>query len=62
MTELPLTPADSHRLKSAQGWVGLLNFSEANAELERITPDGQSHPDVLATRVDVCVKTQNWVG
>lgn len=62
MKTRPLTAFDSHHLRSAQGWVEFLIFTEANAELERITPGLQLHPDVLTLRVEISVKTHNWVG
>ena len=49
----PLEPPDSHYLSAAVGWLGLGNVAEAGAELEKIAPQFQSHPDVLAVQFDI---------
>jgi hypothetical protein len=37
-------------LSAAIGWVGLGDWREANDELEKITQDLRSHPEVLEVR------------
>ena len=49
----PLEPPDSHHLSAAIGWLGLGNVAEAGAELEKIAPQFQSHPDVLVVQFDI---------
>jgi hypothetical protein len=46
----PLESPDSHHLQAAVGCLELGNWSEANEELENITPQMRVHPDVLAVR------------
>ena len=41
---------DSFHLLSAEGWLELGNYLEANEDLERITPEMRAHPDVLKMR------------
>jgi len=45
-----LPPPDSFRVDAAHGWLQLGNHVEASAELAKITPRRQSHPDVLKLR------------
>jgi tetratricopeptide (TPR) repeat protein len=56
----PLDLSDSRYLKAAVGWLELGNWSEANEELERITPGLRAHPDVLRVRYDVYAKAKKW--
>jgi Flp pilus assembly protein TadD len=56
----PLEPPDSHHLSAAIGWLGLGNVAEAGAELEKIAPPFQSHPDVLAVRFDLHAAAGRW--
>jgi|SRR5579863_2016374 len=56
----PLEPPDSHHLSAAQGWLALNDVAEAVAELEKIRPELDSHPDVLETRWQICVKQEKW--
>ncbi len=56
----PLEPPDSHHLSAAAGWLGLGNLAEAVAELEKIAPQFQSHPQVLTIRYDICAKAGKW--
>lgn len=55
-----LTPPDSHHLSGAQGWLGLGNYLEANAELEQISPKMRVHPDVLEIRWEIYAKKKRW--
>ena len=56
----PLEPPDSHHLSAAIGWLGLGNVAEAGAELEKIAPQFQSHPDVLAVQFDIHAQAGRW--
>ncbi len=56
----PLEPPDSHCLSAAIGWLGLGNVAEASVELEKIAPQFQSHPDVLAVRFDIHAAAGKW--
>jgi Flp pilus assembly protein TadD len=56
----PLEPPDSHCLSAAIGWLGLGNVAEAVAELEKIVPQFQSHPDVLAVQFDIHAAAGKW--
>jgi len=56
----PLEPPDSHYLSAAAGWLGLGSVAEAGAELEKIAPQFQSHPDVLAVRFDLHAQSKQW--
>jgi len=56
----PLEPPDSHYLSAAIGWLGLGNVAEASAELEKIAPQFQSHPDVLAVQFDIHASAGKW--
>jgi tetratricopeptide (TPR) repeat protein len=56
----PLPIPDSHHLQAAQGWIELGDHLEANQELERITPQLRTHPDVLEVRWHICAKVEKW--
>ena len=56
----PLEPPDSHYLSAAIGWLGLGNVAEAGAELEKIAPQFQSHPGVLAVQFDFHAASGKW--
>jgi tetratricopeptide (TPR) repeat protein len=56
----PLTPPDSHHLRSAQGWADLGNHPEANQELERISPALHGHPDVAEVRWHIHAQAKQW--
>lgn len=51
---------DQRHLESAEGWLDLGLHLEANAELEKITPQLRDHPDVLELRWHVCAKEKKW--
>jgi predicted Zn-dependent protease len=51
---------DKRHLEAADGWLGLGNWQEANEELNRISPDIQTHPDVLYVRWHICAKAGQW--
>ena len=56
----PLSTPDSHHLRAAQGWLELGNPLEANGELERITPELRSHPDILDLRWHIDAQANKW--
>ena len=56
----PLEPPDSHLLSAAIGWLELGNVAEAGAELGKIAPPFQSHPDVLVVRYDLYARSGEW--
>ena len=47
-------------LRAAAGWLELGNAREALAELDRITPGGQTNPFVLEARWDICAQDGQW--
>lgn len=55
-----ISPADSHRLRAAEGWLELNNPKEANAELESISPENQALPEVLKLRWEVSAAARDW--
>jgi len=57
---MKLEPPEIHHLNAAQGWLELGNPAEAAAELDRIAPTIQRHPEVLETRWQVYAKSQKW--
>jgi len=56
----PLQPPDSLHLEAAHGWLELGNPIEADVELDKITPQLRSHPDVLKVRWEVYVEARKW--
>ena len=55
-----LEPPDSLHLQAAQGWLELGNHLEADAELERITPQLRAHPMVLTVRWEIYAVAKKW--
>jgi Flp pilus assembly protein TadD len=55
-----LQPPDSHHLSAAVGWMELGNLIEAGAELGSISPENQSHPDLLEVRWSLCAHERQW--
>lgn len=55
-----IDPPDVHFLVGAVGWLELGLPLEAEAELDRIHPSLQQHPDVLEVRWQVCAARQDW--
>ncbi len=51
---------DQRHLEAAVGWLELGNWSEANEELERITPQLRVHPDVLEVRWGIYASARKW--
>lgn len=56
-----LSPPDSHYVNAAWGWLELENPAEAVAELERLSPPAQNHPDVLSLRWELLAPQKNWL-
>jgi len=56
----PLPSPDRHHLLAAQGWLELGNAREAEAELVKIAPPLQNHPDVLEVRWQVKAQRKQW--
>lgn len=52
--------ADQIHLEAAEGWVELGNLQEATEELEKISLENRSHPDVLAVRYTVYDVAKRW--
>jgi hypothetical protein len=46
--------------RAACSWLELGNHFEANSELEKITPQLRSHPDVLEIRWQIYAKDKKW--
>jgi Flp pilus assembly protein TadD len=55
-----LEPPDTHYLSAAIGWMELGDAVEAEAELDRITHERQTHPDVLEVRWIVLAQNRRW--
>ena len=51
---------DKRHLTAAEGWLELGLHLEANAELEKITPQLHDHPDVLDIRWQIYAKEKKW--
>ena len=52
--------ADTRYLEAAQGWLGLGDWTSAQAELESISAPFQTHPDVLRVRWQVYSAAGKW--
>jgi tetratricopeptide (TPR) repeat protein len=60
MKELELH--DQRHLQSAQGWCDLHAFTEADAELDKITASLRAHPKVLEVRWQIYANLEKWAG
>jgi tetratricopeptide (TPR) repeat protein len=56
----PIEPPDTHHLSAAVGWLELGNLAEAEADLNRIAPEQQTHPDVLEVRWIILAQKKLW--
>jgi Flp pilus assembly protein TadD len=56
----PLPPSDMHGLSAAVGWMELGNLTESLAELDRISSENQSHPDVVELRWNIQARQGDW--
>lgn len=52
-----LSPDDRRHVEAAKGWCELQAFTEADAELEGLTPECRIHPDVLEVRWHICAQS-----
>ena len=57
---MELALADQHHLRAAVGWLELGNASEALAELDQMSADGQARADTLEVRWLILARQQNW--
>jgi len=57
-----LEPPDLHHLNAAEGWIGLSSYSDAEHELEQLSADVQSHPEVLRVRYHLLERRKDWRG
>lgn len=55
-----MEPPDTFYLSAAAGWLGLGNWKEALAELDKISPAARSHPEVAQARYGVCASAGQW--
>lgn len=53
-------PSDEVHLKAAEGWLGLGNPQEAEAELNSVSPALRIHPEVLNLHWQICAKAGKW--
>ncbi|HEV2693560.1 MAG TPA: tetratricopeptide repeat protein [Verrucomicrobiae bacterium] len=58
MKNLP-HPDDKH-LEAVEGWLGLGNWREAEAELKNIDPGHRLHPFVLEMRYKIYEQSKDW--
>ncbi len=58
----PLGPPYSFHVSAADGWVGLGNRAEAEAELSQLPPELARHPDVLEVRWAMAAQIGDWEG
>jgi predicted Zn-dependent protease len=58
MSDLSLT--NIRYLEAAQGWLGLRNVREAEAEIANIPSELQSHPDVLRVHWEIHAAAKEW--
>jgi len=56
----PLQPPDTFHLQAAQGWLELGSPIESSEELEKITPQMRTHPDVLKVRWEIYAAQKKW--
>jgi predicted Zn-dependent protease len=55
-----LPAADQHRLRAADGWLDLGNPAESRLELDQISAQHRTHPDVLHLRWQIHRKSAEW--
>lgn len=51
---------DGHYLNAAIGWLGLGDCEEAQRELDRISPESGTHPDVMRVRAEIYGRHAQW--
>ncbi len=57
---MPLEPDDQRHLTTAEGYLELGMYLDANQELERIEPDLRHLPEVLAVRLEIYSALKKW--
>jgi hypothetical protein len=57
---MPLEKLDRQHLRSAQGYIELGMFQQANAELEEIDPFCRDLPEVLTARLVIYRELKKW--
>ncbi len=55
-----LQPPDIFYVEAAKGWCELHAYSEAEAELDKVSPEARNHPKFLEARWQVCANLQKW--
>ena len=55
-----LTGPDRRHWDEAEGWLGLGLWAESLAEIEKITPENQNHPDVLCCQSRALMEAETW--
>jgi len=55
-----MEPPDAFHLRAAQGWLELGNVAEAMFEIEGLSPDLQSDPEVLKLRLECHAHRKQW--
>lgn len=55
-----LQPPDTHYLSAAEGWLGLGNCKEAEAELEKVSSALRGDPEVLRVRFQLLAAQKKW--
>ena len=58
--KIKFSHSDLQHLEEAEGWLGLADFVQANAELDKITPELRAHPEVLKARYEIFSKAKKW--
>lgn len=55
-----IEPPESHYVSAAQGWIELGRYSEAEEELDKLSPALQHHPEVLQIRWLIHAHAKQW--
>lgn len=55
-----MTEYDKHHFRAAEGWLGLVNWQQANAELEEMVPLVRATAPVLALRCRIYEAAKKW--
>ena len=55
-----LSLPDQRSLEAAEGWLGLGDHVSAQAELRQISPEMQSHPEVLLVEWQINAHSKQW--
>ena len=51
---------DLQHLSAAQGYIGLKMYLEANDEVERVSPENRTSPQVLMLKVELYRGLEKW--